>query len=245
MITVSLPIRRQYFYTPITILVFGFLYAYTAVSVLIGTSFALLRMRGSLHIVTGFWARSTFWVLGKRVRVIGRENLVKGGRYILVANHSSLFDIMAIMAFYPGVSWFGREYLLKIPLFGYFLRANGYIPMKQTTVSNTRGMLERLVQNSSGTTIAIFPEGTRTLTGKLNRFHRGFIHVLRASDLDILPVPLNVLYSLKPKNRFYIDFRSKIHVIIHKPIKNEELKRKNDEEIISRVKEVIESSCLS
>ena len=71
-----------------------------------------------------------------------------GERYILLANHASMFDIMAIMA--------------------------------------------------------IFPEGTRTLDGKLNSFYRGFIHLLRTTEHDILPVTLSRFYKLKPKNRFSI-----------------------------------------
>jgi 1-acyl-sn-glycerol-3-phosphate acyltransferase len=226
----------------VTVPVFGILYVNTAVSIIIASFFAFSGLKTAVHFTERYWARSTFWVLGKRIRVQGKENFGRKGKYIIIANHASLFDIMAIMSFYPGVSWFGREYLLKIPLFGYFLRTTGYIPMKQTNLRNTKEMLTQLVQHSNGKTIAIFPEGTRTLDGKINRFHRGFIHALKASSLDILPVTLNGLYSLKPKNRFYIDFRSKIDVIIHPPIKNEELIMKEDNEIITIVQEVIESA---
>jgi hypothetical protein len=47
---------------------------------------------------------------------------------------------------------------------------------------------------------------------------------------------------LKPKNRFYINFDSKLAVVIHKPIKREELIEKNDHEIIETVKTIIESA---
>jgi hypothetical protein len=47
---------------------------------------------------------------------------------------------------------------------------------------------------------------------------------------------------LKPKNRFYINFDSKLDVVIHKPIKREELIEKSDNEIIETVKAVIESA---
>lgn len=54
--------------------------------------------------------------MGKRLKIEGREHFEKGKKYILLANHSSMFDIIAIMAFYPDVSWFGHESLLRIPL---------------------------------------------------------------------------------------------------------------------------------
>jgi 1-acyl-sn-glycerol-3-phosphate acyltransferase len=234
--------QRFHLYTIITIPVFGVLYVFTALCMLIASFFAILKIKKAFNFISWLWARSIFLVLGKQLHIDGKENLVKGEKYILLANHSSLFDILAIMSFYPGISWFGREYLLKIPIWGFLLKNAGYIPMKTANFRNTKGMVEQLVQNSEGRTVAIFPEGTRTLDGKINRFHRGFIYVLKASKLDILPVTLNGFYSLKPKNRFYINFSSRIHVVIHKPFKNEDLIMKSDQEIINIVKEVIESA---
>jgi 1-acyl-sn-glycerol-3-phosphate acyltransferase len=179
--------------------------------------------------------------MGIRLCVIGEENIDKGKNYLLLANHSSLFDILAIMAINPRVSWFGREYLLKIPVFGHLLRMINYIPMRTTNVRNTKVMLEQLVEKSVGLTIAMFPEGTRTIDGKIQDFKRGFIHVLRAADIRVLPITLNGLYELKPKTRFFIKYGTKVEVIIHKPIDREELIEKSDKEIINVVKQIIES----
>jgi 1-acyl-sn-glycerol-3-phosphate acyltransferase len=90
--------------------------------------------------------------------------------------------------------------------------------------------------------VALFPEGTRTLNGRINPFYRGFIYLFRTRDIGILPLTLNGFYNLKPKNRFYIDFGSRLEVIIHKPILREELIDKSDGEIIETVKRVIESA---
>jgi 1-acyl-sn-glycerol-3-phosphate acyltransferase len=199
-------------------------------------------MRKSVRFIMLVWARTSLFILTKRIRIIGRENIVKGKNYLLLANHGSPFDIPAIMSFFPGVAWFGREHLLKIPLFGQILKMSNFIPMKKAGVSQTRHMLEQLIKNSDGLTIAIFPEGTRTLTGNFNKFHKGFIHVLRASDLDVLPVTLNGFYQLKPKNRFYISFESRVSATIHTPIPNSVLASLPDEEIIDKVRETLLSS---
>lgn len=116
-----------------------------------------------------------------------------------------------------------------------------YIPMKLSNVTNTRKMLVSLEEKALKNTIAIFPEGTRTLDGKLNSFYRGFIHLLRATGHDILPVTLNGFYKLKPKNRFYINFGSKLDVMIHPPMEGKSLILVSDEEIINRVIRVLES----
>jgi 1-acyl-sn-glycerol-3-phosphate acyltransferase len=204
--------------------------------------FASLKMKLPIKILSQLWAKTVFLIMGKKFRVHGMENIRKGQKYILVANHASLFDIVAIMSFYPGISWFGHERLLRVPLFGTILKMTDYVPFKEPNYRNTRKMIEQLVQKSKDRTIAIFPEGTRTLNGRINTFYRGFIYLYRTRDLEILPVTLNGFYDLKPKNRAYINFGSKLDVIIHEPIKREVLEEKNDLEIIETVKGIIESA---
>jgi 1-acyl-sn-glycerol-3-phosphate acyltransferase len=235
---------RSRFYAILSVLIFGILYFYTAIGVFMIFILALLHLKTPIRILSQLWAKSVFIMLGKRFTVVGKENINKEKRYILVANHGSLFDIVAIMSFYPGISWFGHERLLKIPLFGKILKMTDYIPFKEPTYRNTRHMIEQLVHNSEQQTVAIFPEGTRTLNGKINQFYRGFIYLLRTREIEILPVTLNGFYSLKPKNRSYINFDSKLDVIIHHPIRREDLIEKNDYEIIETVRSIIESAYL-
>ncbi len=221
--------------------VFLLLYSYTAVVVLLFLIMAYLRLKSGIVLLSGLWAKSIFPLMGKKVRIEGKDNIKKGERYILLANHASMFDIIAIMAVYPNVSWFGHERLLRIPLFKQILLMTDYIPMRISNIKNTRTMLESLEEKAKKRTVAIFPEGTRTLDGKLNSFYRGFIHLLRVTENDILPVTLNGFYKLKPKNRFSIHFGSRLGLIIHPPLEGEKLARQSDQEIMDRVMEVIES----
>jgi 1-acyl-sn-glycerol-3-phosphate acyltransferase len=234
--------KRRVGYSILTIPAFGVLYFLTFLSVITILMFALMKQEKTVLFLTRYWAKSIFRVLGKKLHVEGCGNFEKGNKYILIANHSSLFDIMAVLAFFPGVSWFGREYLLRIPVFGFLLKKMHYIPMRQADYRNTLRMVEQLVQNGDKRSIAIFPEGTRTTNGKINRFHKGFLYVLKASKSDILPVTLNGFYRLKPKNRFNIDFSARLQVIVHQPLPYEEMALKSDVEIIKMVKEVIESA---
>jgi 1-acyl-sn-glycerol-3-phosphate acyltransferase len=233
---------RNRLYTILTVPAFGLLYLFTAVMVIIIYCFALLKLKRLVVRLLGFWARTVFIIIGKKLNIHGKENIRRDGKYILIANHTSLFDIMAIMSIYPGVSWLGHKRLLKIPVFRRVLKMTGYVPMRKTNYVNTKNMIDQLLKKSSAHTIAMFPEGTRTTDGKINKFYRGFIHLLRASDINILPVTLKGFYLLKPKTRFHIKFNSKIDVIIHEPIDRESLINKTDEEIISIVKNIIESS---
>jgi 1-acyl-sn-glycerol-3-phosphate acyltransferase len=233
---------RSRLYAVISIPVFTVLYSYTAFVVFIILIIAWLNIKKPIAILSQIWAKSVFLIIGKKFKLYGKENIEKNNRYILVANHASLFDIVAIMSFYPSVSWFGHERLLKIPLFGKILKMTDYVPFKEPTLKNTKQMLEQLIQKSKKQTVAIFPEGTRTLDGNINDFYKGFIYLFRSSEVGILPVTLNGFYKLKPKNRFYINFNSKLEVIIHNPIKREELIEKSDSEIIDTVRNVIKSA---
>lgn len=233
---------RSRLYSVISIPVFAVLYIFTAIIVFIVLIFASLRMRKPISFLSQLWARSVFIIMGKKFKVQGRQHIRPGEKYILVANHSSLFDIVAIMSFYPGISWFGHERLLKVPLFGRILKMTDYVPFREPNYINTRRMIEQLVQNSKNQTVAIFPEGTRTLNGRINTFYRGFIYLYRTMDIKIMPVTLNGFYDLKPKNRAYINFGSKLDVIIHEPIQKEMLEGKSDNEIIETVKGIIESA---
>jgi len=233
---------RVRIYSFLTVLAFGVLYPFTAIFIIIGLPVVYLRMKGAVRFLMRIWARSVFLILGKKLHVEGIEKIKKGGKYILIANHSSLFDIIAITSFFPGVSWFGHARLMKIPVFNQILKMTDYVPMNKGSIRKTKTMIDRLINKSKGHTIAMFPEGTRTLDGKVNEFFRGFIHVLRASEINILPVTLNGFYLFKPKNRFYINFSSRISVIIHEPLSRELLIDKDDETIISIVKNIIASS---
>ena len=236
-------IQRR-FYTILSVPVFLYLYSYTAVVVFLILIMAYLRCRRGIRLLMSFWAKTVFPIMGKKLHIEGKHHFNRGEKYILLANHASMFDIIAIMAFYPDVSWFGHERLLRIPLFKQMLIMTDYIPMKLNNVTNTRQMLSSLEEKAQHHTVAIFPEGTRTLDGKLNSFYRGFIHLLRASGHDILPVTLNGFYKLKPKNRFHINFGAKLGVVIHPPIESSTLMPASDKEIMDRVSRVIESANL-
>ncbi|MCK4715265.1 MAG: 1-acyl-sn-glycerol-3-phosphate acyltransferase [Candidatus Marinimicrobia bacterium] len=179
----------------------------------------------------------------KRIYIEGKDNYDRSKKYILVANHTSIYDIPAIMSVVPGVSWIGREYLIRIPGFGHLLKMNDYIPIEPGKPGRSwQSIKQAITKAKDGITVAIFPEGTRTVNGQLGTFKKGFIHILRATHLNILPVTLNGFYSLKPKTRFTIVPKGKLEVVIHPSIDNKKLLSMADNEILDVVKKTISSS---
>jgi 1-acyl-sn-glycerol-3-phosphate acyltransferase len=233
---------RVIVYKLLSVPAYGLMYLFTALMVLTGLPFVYLRRKSIVRYMMLFWARTIFRINLKKIHVRGTENIYKGLHYMLVANHSSLFDIVAIVSVIPDIAWFGHERLLKIPFFRRVLLLTDYIPMRKASLKNTRQMVELLIEKSANRNIAIFPEGTRTLDGKINDFYRGFIILLRSSvGIDVLPVTLNGFYSFKPKSRYWIDYSAKLEMIIHEPIPRESLINKSDREIAATVKSVLES----
>jgi len=226
-----------------TLCVYALQYAFTAIIVLIGISVSYLKLKSINRFCNLIWARGLFFLMGKRVHVEGKENYDRSKKYILIANHASIYDIPAIMSVVPGVSWIGREYLVRIPGFGHLLKMNDYIPIEPGQPRRSRQSIKQAIAHAKdGITVAIFPEGTRTLDGQLGTFKKGFIHILRATHLNILPVTLNGFYSLKPKTQFTIAPKGKLEIIIHPPIDNKKLLPMADNEILDVVKKTISSS---
>ncbi len=226
----------------LSILAYLVLYTFTAIIVLITILLVTLNLKKLLNSILRFWAKTIFFVLGKNIKITRMENQQDSKKYIIVANHGSLFDIPAVMSHFPDIAWLGKEYLIKIPIFGKALKMTGYIPVRTSGVKNTKEALQQLIEKSGIKSVAIFPEGTRTENGDLLRFYKGFIRVMQSSQMDIIPITLNGFFQLKPKTTWIIDFSSKLEIVIHKKIYFKSLEDKDDEEIIKIVKETIASA---
>ena len=229
----------QIIFTKLLLYITGFVTFIIVVFILI---ISIFNWNKGVRALINFWAKLSFLLIGKKLHVKGIEKVEKGKKYIIVANHGSIYDIMGIMAIFPGVSWLGKEYLMKIPIFRNALKAINYVPMKTTDLRNTKAMISQLIENSGAQTIAIFPEGGRTTDGNFKKFRKGFVHVYRATQMDILPITLNGFYKLKPKTRSFINFKSKLEIVINNVLTNNQLNELDNNEITETVQNEIISS---
>jgi 1-acyl-sn-glycerol-3-phosphate acyltransferase len=132
--------------------------------------------------------------------------------------------------------------MLRIPVIASFLRATHFVPVYRKDPLRSRQAVDSAIDESSQLTIAIFPEGTRTASGNMNTFKKGFVHILRGSNLDILPITLNGFYRFMPRHSLKIDPRAHLEIVVHPPIRREDLLSKNNEEIVDIVSNVIHSA---
>jgi 1-acyl-sn-glycerol-3-phosphate acyltransferase len=145
-----------------------------------------------VHTVACFWARLCLAVAGVRVVVEGEEHIPRDRPFICMANHSSAFDILALFAGLPvQFRWLAKEELFRIPLFGLAMRRSGYIPVDRSDRKKSmRSMAEAAGRISSGVSVVIFPEGTRSEDGRLLPFKKGGFLLALQAQVPILPVAL-------------------------------------------------------
>jgi len=147
------------------------------------------------------WAR---WILATcrlEVETEGLENAAPGGTYVVMSNHQSVFDIVALVASLP-FSWrfVAKRELTWIPFFGWGLLAGGQILIDrrdhESAVRSLRRAAERV---RSGTSVIVFPEGTRSDTGNLRSFKSGGFHLAIQAGVPILPVTVSGSRRITPR----------------------------------------------
>lgn len=138
------------------------------------------------------------------VRTKGFEQIDRSTSYIFVANHQSAYDIFIIYGYLgQNFKWIMKNSLKKIPLVGRACRSAGHIFIDRTSSAGIREALhqaERTLQN--GTSLVVFPEGTRTHTGKVGRFKKGAFQMAIDLNLPVVPLTIDGAFDVLPRNSF-------------------------------------------
>ena len=119
---------------------------------------------------------------------------------IIISNHQSHLDLMAIMMLTPNLIILTKNWVWKNPFYGLVIRYADFFP-----ISETEEMAHNLVSMvEKGYSIMIFPEGTRSSDCHIQRFHRGAFYLAEKLQLDIIPVFINGFGKVLPKESFYL-----------------------------------------
>ena len=107
----------------------------------------------------------------------------------------------------------------KIPIIGLLLNRMKGIPIERSNKTHAiKGIEVAQERLKEGYHIAIFPEGTRTITGKLSKLKKGGFHMAKNAKAKILPIIVKGLYEIKPKTRWTINTDIVAKMIIKEPI---------------------------
>ncbi|MFY9821626.1 MAG: lysophospholipid acyltransferase family protein [Thermoanaerobaculia bacterium] len=126
--------------------------------------------------------------------------------YVFLCNHQSLYDVPVLLATCPGpIRMMAKRGLFQIPILGWGLRAGGFIPVDRADRSTARQTFasasERL---KTGTSVLLFPEGTRAPDDVLLPFQRGGFLLALKSGLPIVPVGLRGTRAIRLPGGFRI-----------------------------------------
>lgn len=189
----------------------------TALTVAIGSILFGGRIWG--YYPAMIWSRLMAWLTFVRVTVSGRENVSKGTSYVFVANHQGAYDIFSIYGWLGhNFKWMMKKGLQKIPLVGYACLRAGHIYVDKSSPTAIRHTMEKAEkQLAGGMSVVVFPEGTRSHTGRLGTFKRGAYMLATEFGLPVVPITIDGSYDVMPLSA-KLPRPGHIHLTIHKPI---------------------------
>ncbi len=137
-----------------------------------------------------WWARSMRFFGGVKLEVKGLENVDFSRPTMLVMNHRSHFDIIALMSSTRRpLSFVAKQELRKVPFMGYGMERVGMIFIDRSNSEKARESLRVAAgQIQDGRSVVMFPEGTRSSDGKLKPFKKGAFYLVKEAEADILPI---------------------------------------------------------
>jgi 1-acyl-sn-glycerol-3-phosphate acyltransferase len=199
-----------------------------------------VRKGDLIHKVARFWAGLILWVSRITVTVDGLSRLDQSKSYIYMSNHQSNFDIPVLLAHLTvQFRWLAKKELFKIPIFSRGMRAAGYISIDRSNrASAFQSLAEAAQKVKNGVSVMIFPEGTRSLDGKIRPFKKGGFVLAIDSGVPVVPIVLHGTFSIMPKNRWRIN-PGHVHMDILEPIETSGYTRDTKNDLIESVRSVI------
>ena len=120
---------------------------------------------------------------------------------IIVANHQSVIDLLLILSLSPKVIMLVKDWVWNSFFFGSVVRTAGYINTSEGYEKSLPKIRKRL---DEGYSIVVFPEGSRTRTGKIKRFHKGAFYMARELKVPVTPLLFHGAFEILPPGQFIV-----------------------------------------
>jgi 1-acyl-sn-glycerol-3-phosphate acyltransferase len=182
-------------------------------------------------------------ILGVRVEVTGADAFEKNKPYIFMSNHLSFLDgpLLFLVVSQP-IRVILKKEIFKIPVIGLGMKQVEFVPVDRKGIRGGKKSIDlatRLVKEK-GFSFLIFPEGTRSRTGKLQEFKRGGFFLALTSQSAIVPISIQGTYELMPKGSFFVK-RGKIKVTFHPPVSVQGYRKDDLPDLLKKVRCIIQS----
>jgi 1-acyl-sn-glycerol-3-phosphate acyltransferase len=121
---------------------------------------------------------------------------------VIVSNHSSFLDILFTVMLHPKLILLTNKWVWNSPVFGGVVRLADYYPVMEGAEDSIEQLRERVRE---GYSVVVFPEGTRSVDGKIKRFHKGAFYIAEALRIPIQPLLIYGAAEGIPKGDFYVN----------------------------------------
>jgi len=172
--------------------------------VILGTPIMPRKMRKNLfHIILYVFCKSIVYILANTRKIMdGRQYIDFNNPSVIIANHHSFIDILLMLSLHSKLVMVTNQWVYHSPIFGKVVQFADFI-LAAEGLDYNQSKIERLI--SQGYSIVIFPEGTRSTTARIGRFHKGAFYLATQFNLDIQPVMLHgTHYTMPKKDGFYL-----------------------------------------
>jgi len=190
-----------------TFMAFSSLLLYPVAVVLRFTTFPFDRRLKLLHRFTSIWGSlytwcTPFW----HVQINGKENLPRDAPFVIVANHQSFVDILLLFRLRLHFKWVSKIENFRAPLIGWNMTLNRYIPIARGTMKGNLQMM-RACEGAlrKGNSLMMFPEGTRSLDGRMRPFKDGAFELALRTQSPVLPIVIAGTSQALPKGGMLLD----------------------------------------
>lgn len=191
----------------------------------------------------GWWARFIGGITPMLLTVTGRENIDHTQSYVVVANHQSVYDMLAIFGHLKmNLRWVMKKQLRKVPFLGYSsVRVGNVFVDRSNTKAAIKSIADAKESIKGGVSMMFFVEGTRSMDGKLGKFKKGAFIMALEMGLPILPVTVDGTAQILPPTTWNL-FPGRASMTIHKPVDISGYTKENMGELMANVKEIIGSA---
>lgn len=192
------------------------------------------------------WSRAFIRLLLLPVKMEGREHLAEGQSFVIVPNHQGAFDIFLIYGFLGRhFKWMMKSELRNMPLVGKACESAGFIFVDQhggpKAMQATHDRARQVLRE--GISLVVFPEGARTMDGRMRPFKRGAFQLADELQLPLLPVTINGSYEVLSRKRgFNFVNWHRLSLTIHEPIAPPSGDERDERAVMTEAHDIVESA---
>jgi 1-acyl-sn-glycerol-3-phosphate acyltransferase len=213
----------------------------TALTVAIGCSIGNKSFWGCVP--PRYWSKLACRMALCKITVKGIDKLNPEASYVFTPNHQSAFDIFLMYGYIgQNIKWVQKQELRRLPFVGKASEIAGHIFVNQSSLKSMKETISKAKQElQKGDSMTIFPEGSRTKTGKLGKFKKGAFIIAQQMNLPVVPVTLNGPFNVL-KIHTYLIRPGQLELTVHDPISTTDMSEDDIPLLLKRTQDAVYSS---